>query len=118
MCAVETEDLHTYLVDKFDYVFFPCVQDKIITIKSESISDIEVFGSVDYDIKYPVEGNTFTVTKSKTSFPSALILNKQGKVETKGGLILVKFTPKNAEGLPKIDLKLNLYYSNIDGQNY
>ena len=94
MCAVENEDLQTYLVDQFDYTFFPCVQETTIKISSDLIEDIEVFGSVDHDVKYPVEGNTFTVTKMKSGFPSALTLNKRGKVEMKGGLIMVKFKPK------------------------
>jgi len=80
LCAVENEHLQTYLVDQFDYTFFPCVQDTTITIKSNSIADIQVFGSVDSEVKYAVEGNVFTVTKMKSGFPSALTYNKQGKL--------------------------------------
>ena len=40
MCAVENEDLQTYLVDQFDYTFFPCVKDTTIKIKSDCIKDI------------------------------------------------------------------------------
>lgn len=54
LCAVEDSDLQTYLVDQFDYTFFPCIQDTVITIKSDSIEEIQVFGSVDHDIKYNV----------------------------------------------------------------
>ena len=40
MCAVEEQDLQTYLVDQFDYTFFPCVQDVTIKVESESIEAI------------------------------------------------------------------------------
>lgn len=53
-----------------------------------------MFGSVDHDVKYEVEGNNFIVTKMNSGFPSALEKNKMGNIETKGGLILVKFDPK------------------------
>lgn len=43
----------------------------------------------------------------KSGFPSALTLNKQGQLEMKGGLILVKFKSKVKEGLPKIVLKID-----------
>jgi uncharacterized protein YegL len=118
LCAVENQDLQTYLVDQFDYTFFPCLQDVLITIDSQSISDIEVFGSVDGDVKYPVHGNTFTVTKMKSGFPSALTLNKQGRLEMKGGLILVKFKPKALEGLPKISLKIDVAYQDLRGKQF
>ncbi len=72
MCAVQETDLQTYLVDQFDYTFFPCVQNVKITIKSQAIQSIQVFGSVDHDVAYPVEGNTFTVTIMNSGFPSAL----------------------------------------------
>lgn len=54
LCAVENSDLQTYLVDQFDYTFFVCVQDVLITVESEDIEGITVFGSVDHNVKYPV----------------------------------------------------------------
>lgn len=36
--------------------------------------------------------NKFTVTKSKTSFPSELEITQEGQVMTYGGLVLVKLT--------------------------
>ncbi len=117
LCAVENEDLQTYLVDQFDYTFFPCVQDTTITITSQDIDQIEVFGSVDSDVKYATSNHTFTVTKMKSGFPSALTLNKQGQVETKGGLILVKFTSTQKEGLPKISLRIDADYSDMEGKS-
>jgi hypothetical protein len=32
LCAVEEDDLQTYLVDQFDYTFFPCVQNAVIRV--------------------------------------------------------------------------------------
>ena len=81
MCAVEEKDLQIYLVDQFNYTFFPCVQD--ITIRSQSIKGIELFGSVNHDVNYPVEGNSFTVTTMKSGFPSALTHSKKGKLGMK-----------------------------------
>jgi hypothetical protein len=39
-CAVENSDLQTYLADRFDYNFFPCVQRVEIGIESEMIDSI------------------------------------------------------------------------------
>jgi hypothetical protein len=94
------------------------VEDTIISLRSNLIEDIEVFGSVDHDVKYEKEGNCFTVTKMKSGFPSALTTNKQGKVEMKGGLILVKFKPTQAEGLPKISLTVDLHYADLKGNKF
>ena len=47
MCAVDDEDLQTYLVDQFDYTFFPAAQNISIAIQSPSIESIKVYGSVD-----------------------------------------------------------------------
>jgi hypothetical protein len=71
-CAVENQDLQTYLADRFDYNFFPCVQKVEISIESGQVDSIEVFGTVDSDTKYKKEGNKLTVTKMRTGFPSEL----------------------------------------------
>lgn len=118
MCAVEESDLQTYLVDQFDYTFFPCVQDVHITLQSQFIEAISVFGSVDHDVTYPVEANTFTVTKLASVFPSALSLNKQGHLQTKGGLILVKFVSKDKKQLPIIKATLKLKYCDLQGKQF
>lgn len=94
LCAVEESDLQTYLVDQFDFTFFPCVYDVNISVTSANIESIKVYGSVDHDITYLKEGNSFIVTKFSSGFPSALEINKSGAVQTKGGLILVKFIPE------------------------
>ena len=54
----------------------------------------------------------------KSGFPSDLMHNKQGKLETKGGLILVKFKPKQKEGLPKIVAKIVAHYSDLEGKEF
>ncbi len=54
----------------------------------------------------------------KSGFPSALTLNKQGKVETKGGLILVKFKPKEEKELPKMSFQIDILYEDLHGQKF
>jgi hypothetical protein len=41
--------------------------------------------------------DNFTVTKSKTSFPSELEIGADGTVKTYGGLVLVKLNLKDKE---------------------
>lgn len=118
MCAVNNSDLQTYLVDQFDYTFFPCVQNVTISITSEDVQDIQVYGSVDHDVRYSPEGDRFTVTKMTTGFPSALNISKTGETETKGGLILVHLKPKKEEGLPVIKLGVHLSYSDMEGEEF
>jgi hypothetical protein len=60
------------LADRFDYNFFPCVQKVEISIESDQVDSIEVFGTVDSDTKYEKEGSKLTVTKMRTGFPSEL----------------------------------------------
>lgn len=107
-CAVEDKDLDTYLVERFDYTFFPCVSDVKIKISSNGIKDIQVFGSPDYRLKYAKEGGDFIITKMKSAFPSDICYNKAKQLETLGGLFLVKFFPQNEENLPETDLTLKL----------
>lgn len=54
----------------------------------------------------------------KSGFPSALTLNKQGQIETKGGLILVKFKPAQKEGLPSFSLRIDANYSDLKGDKF
>lgn len=51
-CAVEEKDLQTYLSDRLDYTFFPCVQDITIKLQSDKITGIKVFGSADEERTY------------------------------------------------------------------
>ena len=64
-------------------------------------------------MKYPQEGSNFTVTKMRSGFPSALLTNKLGEVETKGGLILVKLSLKEKKELPKLRIKIRLRYFDL-----
>lgn len=78
--AVEDEDLDTYLVERFDYTFFPCVTDVQIRIASKDIKSISVYGSPDYRAKYQKEDGDFIVTNMKSGFPSELSYNKAKKL--------------------------------------
>ena len=51
-------------------------------------------------------------------FPSALAINKQGELDTKGGLILVKFVPKDKKQLPFIKANLKVEYFDLEGTKY
>lgn len=44
-CAVNQEDILKYTFETFDYTFFPSAHDITITIHSDNIKQIEVFGS-------------------------------------------------------------------------
>lgn len=90
LSAIDDSDLQTYLVDQFDYTFFPCAQNIEINIISDCIEKISVYGSPDWKTMYEKIGNKFTVSKIKSAFPSDLQRKKNGDVETRGGLILVK----------------------------
>lgn len=54
----------------------------------------------------------------KSGFPSALELNKKGEIETKGGLILVKFVPKDKKELPKLHVQVNLHYEDLNSNKF
>ena len=74
-CAVENSDLQTYLADRFDYTFFPCVANAKIYLHSDQINSISVYGSPDSEIDYGKENGAFVVTKLSSCFPSELNLN-------------------------------------------
>jgi hypothetical protein len=46
-CAIEDSDLMKHIVDNFDYTFFPCLYDDVITLECPGIQNIEVFGTPD-----------------------------------------------------------------------
>lgn len=73
-CATEVSDLKKYLFENFCFTFFPDSFDiQIGIIGKENIKSIEVYGTVDSAkvSEYNKEStDKFTVTKSKTSFPS------------------------------------------------
>lgn len=58
--------------------------------------------------------DSFTVTKTKTSFPSELEISSEGVVKTYGGLILVKLNLKN-RNVPAFNAAIHLKYRSSDG---
>ena len=99
---MENSDLQTYLADRFDFTFFPCASNIKIYLQSDQIESIQVFGSPDSEISYSKEDGDFVITKLSSCFPSELNLNEAKCIETLGGLIQVKFIPKNPEALPDL----------------
>ena len=117
-CATEIDDLNRYLFRNFDFTFFPANYDTEIKLVSENVGGIEVFGTPDAE-KVPIYNvhstNTFTVTKTKTSFPSELELSTEGVVKTYGGLILVKLNLKDRT-VPAFNGTIYLKYRASNGQ--
>lgn len=97
-CATETGDLKKYLFENFSFTFFPDTYDIEISVTNPNIRSIEVYGTND-SAKVPLYNvnstETFTITKSKTSFPSELELGMDGTVKTYGGLVLIKLNLKD-----------------------
>lgn len=58
---------------------------------------------------------SFTVTKTKTSFPSELELDMNGNVKTYGGLILVKMNLKD-KNKNRFEGKIKLSYKTVSGE--
>lgn len=91
-CAVNQEDIKKYVLETFDFGFFPSASNAQITIDSKDIASIEVFGTPDSDkvssYNQSASGN-WTVTKMKSCFPSEIEIHGDN-VYTVGGLILVK----------------------------
>lgn len=46
-CAVEDSDLIKYVVDNFDYTFFPSSYDIEIKMLCEGVENFEIFGTPD-----------------------------------------------------------------------
>ena len=88
------------MFENFSFTFFPDTYDIEISVKNTNILSIEVFGTND-SAKVPLYNvnstDNFTITKSKTSFPSELEINHDGTVKMYGGLILVKLNLKDKE---------------------
>ena len=61
--------------------------------------------------------DSFTVTKTKTSFPSELEISSEGVVKTYGGLILVKLNLKN-RNVPAFNATIHLKYRSSDGHEH
>ena len=71
-----------YLFETFDYTFFPSSSDMLITLESENVERIQVFGSPSelhdqpYGEEETTKGNTFTVARSQSCFPSEIEIDK------------------------------------------
>ena len=57
----------------------------------------------------------FLITKTKSSFPSEIKIEK-GIVKTVGGLFLIKLSPQNQ--LDSFNATVKLNYTSVDGKNY
>ncbi len=51
-CAVESGDLQLYLSDRFDYNFFVCTRNTVISIESDDIESIKAYGTCDQKRTY------------------------------------------------------------------
>ena len=77
-CAVNEEDIKKYVFETFDFGFFPAAYDVNVTLSSENIERIEVYGTPDaeqvpfYNNYFYDENTSFTVTKMKSVFPSEI----------------------------------------------
>ena len=91
--ATKDDDLKKYLFENFDYTFFPATYDVVITLESEMVTGVEVFGSPDSkdvpEYNKDSKPGKFIITKIGTSFPSDISI-KEGILHTFGGLILIK----------------------------
>lgn len=54
-CAVSQEDIKKYVFETFDFGFFPSANNIEITLLSDNVTDIEVYGTPDSDKKYEKE---------------------------------------------------------------
>jgi hypothetical protein len=75
--AVNQEDIRKYVLETFDFGFFPSASNISITIDSPDIASIEVFGTPDSDKvetyrKESTQSSAWTVTKMKSCFPSEI----------------------------------------------
>lgn len=87
-------------------------------MENDNIKSIEVFGTVDSDkvATYNLNSTTkFTITKSKTSFPSELEIGEDGEVKTYGGLVLVKLHLKD-KSINEFTGRVNLSYRTGKGE--
>lgn len=80
-CAVEDSDLIKFVVDNFDYTFFPSAYDLEVSLHCEGVQSIEVFGSPDAEElqfmqkEEEAKKGNFLITRAKSTFPSAIELD-------------------------------------------
>ena len=106
----------------FDYTFFPSSNGIVISLESDSIQSIDVFGTPDEVKSQPFEeshttkgNNAFIVTRIQTCFPSEIEVDKN-EAFTIGGLILVKIKRKTKSSSFKGTV--NLSYKDYEGNSY
>jgi hypothetical protein len=124
-CAVDEEDIRKYVFETFDFGFFPSAEDLHISISSEDLKKIKVFGAPDSEDVASYNGNfehpqtSFTISKVKTVFPSELEIHKE-VVYTVGGLILIKLKRKGEASFFKgeVQLKYRTPKGQVFEQNY
>lgn len=122
-CATEDSDLQKYLVDNFDYTFFPVVYNVFIELESQDVLTYEVYGTPDskevHTYSNPALKNKtqFVITRMESAFPSDFSKDKDGVESTQGGLMLVKLIPRNPESR-NFKGKLTLKYTSIQNEPF
>ena len=132
---VKSSDLEDYLVNNFNYVFFPIAYNTTIKIKSDNAKIIKCIGGeneildefnrINNEDEAPVSTNEFTFNLG-TAFSSDLIRIKDNngteKLYNKGGLILLKVNPDDLNKNEDLKFDFTLEYTTFENkkssQNY
>ena len=123
----KSTDLEYYLVQNFDYFFFPIAHQTKLTIKSENANIIKCIGG-ENEVLDELNSVKKDINKNKveydfgTSFSSKMIKSKE-KYYSKGGLILIKISPEDLNKNEDIKFEFNLEYiqdenNSKSSQNY
>ena len=123
----KSTDLEYYLVQNFDYFFFPIAHQTKLTIKSENANIIKCIGG-ENEVLDELNSEKKEINKNKveydfgTSFSSKMIKSKE-KYYSKGGLILIKISPEDLNKNEDIKFEFNLEYiqdenNSKSSQNY
>ena len=123
----KSTDLEYYLVQNFDYFFFPIAHQTKLTIKSENANIIKCIGG-ENEVLDELNSVKKDINKNKveydfgTSFSSKMIKAKE-KYYSKGGLILIKISPEDLNKNEDIKFEINLEYiqdenNSKSSQNY
>ena len=123
--VIKSNDLEDYLVNNFNYIFFPIAYETKLKIKSDNAKIIKCIGDqntiLDELDKNPVIENKIEFDLG-TAFSSQLILEKN-RAFSKGGLILLKISPDDLAKNEDIKFDFSLEYISDDDnfkslQNY
>lgn len=118
-CATENTDLQKYLVDNFDYTFFPLAYNIQIQLNTQNLLTFDIFGTPDskevHSYGNPAIKNktNFVLTKMESAFPSDLTVDKDGFHVTQGGLILLRYQQKELTSSFKGELVMT--YETLSG---